>query len=165
MAVDIEKIRELRQETGAGVMEARRALLEANGDLERARKLLQQWGLVTAEKKAGRVASQGLIECYIHAGGRVGAMVELNCETDFVARTPEFKELARELAMQVAAMNPTRVGVEGEPIENPDEDRPLLAMPYIRNEKITVQDLISQTIAKTRENIVLRRFARFELGK
>jgi elongation factor Ts len=154
-----EQIKELRELTGAGIMECKRALDEG-GNLDGAQKLLKEWGLATAVKKAGREASQGLIESYVH-GGRIGALVEINCETDFVARTDDFKALAREIAMQVAATNPTRLSSSE---ESNDGDVPLLDQPYIRDPGKTVQDLINETIAKLRENIVVRRFARFELG-
>src|SRR5919198_2148632 len=102
--VSTAEVRRLREETGAGVMACKRALVAAEGDFGRAKELLRQQGLAAAEKKAERATSQGLVECYIHGGGRIGALVEVNCETDFVARTAEFRELARELAMQIAAM-------------------------------------------------------------
>ena len=159
MPTTTEQIKELRELTGAGVMECKRALDEG-GSLEGAQKLLKEWGLATAEKKAGREASQGLIESYVH-GGRIGALVEVNCETDFVARTDDFKTLAREIAMQVASMNPRRISSQ-EPSE--DGDVPLLEQPYIRDAGKTIQDLINETIARLRENIVVRRIARFELG-
>ena len=152
-------IKELREKTGAGIMECKRALDEG-GSMDEAEKLLKQWGLATAEKKAGRETSQGVIDTYVHAG-RVGAMVELNCETDFVARTDDFKQLAHEIAMQVAAMNPSRLNAS-EPSN--DGDVPLLDQPYIKDPSKTIQELINETIAKIRENIVLRRFVRFELG-
>src|SRR5919202_440396 len=159
MPATTEQIKELREKTGAGIMECKRALDEG-GSMADAEKLLKQWGLATAEKKAGRETSQGLIDSYIHAG-RIGAMVELNCETDFVARTEDFRALAREIAMQVAATNPSRISGKE---ESADGDVPLLDQPYIRDPSKTVQDLVNETIAKVRENIVIRRFARFELG-
>ena len=113
-----------------------------------------------AEKKAGREAGQGLIDSYVHAG-RIGAMIELNCETDFVARTDDFKTLAREIAMQVAATNPSRISSQE---ASTDGDVPLLDQPYIRDPGKTIQDLVNETIARVRENVVIRRFARFELG-
>ena len=106
MKIEIDIVKELREQSGAGVIQCRNALIEAEGDIEKALQILKQKSLFQAEKKATRSTSQGLVEAYIHAGGRIGAMVELNCETDFVARTGEFKELAHHLAMQVAAMNP-----------------------------------------------------------
>src|SRR5215470_5042659 len=117
MPATTAQIKELREKTGAGIMECKRALDEG-GSMSEAEKLLKQWGLATAEKKAGREASQGVIDCYVHAG-RIGAMIELNCETDFVARTDDFKTLAREIAMQVAATNPTRITSQE---EEPSED-------------------------------------------
>src|SRR5215467_12904886 len=154
-----EQIKELREKTGAGIMECKRALDEG-GTMPEAEKLLKQWGLATAEKKAGREAGQGLIDSYVHAG-RIGAMIELNCEIDFVARTDDFKTLAREIAMQVAATSPSRISGQE---TSTDGDVPLLDQPYIRDPGRTVQDLVNESIAKLRENIVVRRIARFELG-
>jgi len=159
-----ELIKELRERTGAGIMECKRAIEEANADLGAAEKLLKEWGLATAAKKAGREASQGLIEAYVHAG-RIGALVEVNCETDFVARTDDFRVFAREVAMQVAATNPSRISAQEEvSADGTDGDVPLLDQPYIRDPSKTVQDLLNETIAKLRENVVIRRVARFELG-
>ena len=160
MPTTTELIKELRDKTGAGIMECKKAVEDAAGDLIRAEKLIKERGLAMAEKKAGREAGQGLIDSYIHAG-RIGAMIELNCETDFVARTDDFKTLARELAMQVAATNPSRISSQE---ESSDGDVPLLDQPYIRDPGKTVQQLLNETIAKVRENIVIRRYARFELG-
>jgi elongation factor Ts len=155
-----ELIKELRELTGAGIMECKKALDDAVGDLGKAQQLIKERGLLMAEKKAGREASQGLIDSYVHAG-RIGALIELNCETDFVARTDDFKTLAREIAMQVAATNPSRISSQE---ASGDGDVPLLDQPYIRDASKTVQDLVNETIARLRENIVVRRFARFELG-
>ncbi len=155
-----ELIKELREKTGAGIMECKRAVDDALGDLAVAEKLLKERGLALAAKKAGRDASQGLIDSYVHAG-RVGAMIELNCETDFVARTDDFRTLAREIAMQVAAMNPTRISAAE---DSNNGDVPLLDQPYIRDNSKTIQQLLNETIARVRENIVIRRYARFELG-
>lgn len=160
MPTTTELIKELREITGAGIMECKKALEDAVGDLTKAQQLIKERGLAMAEKKAGREASQGVIDSYVHAG-RIGALIELNCETDFVARTDDFKTLARELAMQVAATNPSRINAN-EPSE--DGDVPLLDQPYIRDASKTVQELVNETIAKVRENIVIRRIARFELG-
>src|SRR4051794_5291047 len=162
MPATTAQIKELREKTGAGIMECKRALDEG-GSMPEAEKLLKQWGLATAEKKAGREASQGVIDSYVHAG-RIGAMIELNCETDFVARTDDFKTLAREIAMQVAATNPTRITSQEEKPADTDGDLALLDQPYIRDPSRTVQDLVNESIAKLRENIVVRRIARFELG-
>jgi elongation factor Ts len=155
-----ELIKELRDITGAGIMECKKALDDALGDLSKAQQLIKERGLAMAEKKAGREAGQGLIDSYVHAG-RIGAMIELNCETDFVARTDDFKTLAREIAMQVAATNPSRISSQE---SSSDGDVPLLDQPYIRDPGKTVQELLNETIARVRENIVIRRFARFELG-
>jgi elongation factor Ts len=163
MASTTELIKELRERTGAGIMECKRAIDEAKADLGAAEKLLKEWGLATAAKKAGREAGQGLIDSYIHAG-RIGAMVEVNCETDFVARTDDFRTFAREVAMQVAATNPTRVSSSEASQDGNDGDVPLLEQPYIRDPGKTIQDLQNELIAKLRENVVIRRFARFELG-
>ncbi len=165
--IDIDKVKELREQSGAGVMECRNALLEAEGDMEKALQLLKQRNLIKVEKKRERSASQGLIEAYIHSGGRIGAMVEVNCETDFAARTGEFKELAHELAMQVAAQAPQFISREELPAgsEGDAEATCLLLQPYIRNPAMTIQDIINETIAKVGENIKVSRFARFALGE
>ena len=166
MSIPTARIKELREQTGAGIMDCRNALLETEGDMEKAAKLLEKRNLVRAQKKANRVATEGLIEAYIHTGGRIGAMVEVNCETDFVARTDEFKELSRNLAMQIAAQDPQFISrdevPEGANIE--PEAACLLLQPYIKNPDRTVQDIITETIAKVGENIKVGRFARFELG-
>jgi len=162
------EVKELRERTGAGVMECKNALEEAGGDLDRALEVLRQRGLSLAEKKAHRETSHGLVECYIHAGGRIGSMVEVNCETDFVARTDDFKDLAHELAMQVAASSQL-LAVSGDALPSGAEGDPeeivLLRQPYIRDPGKSVEDLVKETIAKTGENIRVRRFARFELGQ
>jgi elongation factor Ts len=160
MPSSTELIKELREKTGAGIMECKRAIEDATGDLVKAEQLIKERGLAMAEKKAGREAGQGLIDSYIHAG-RIGAMIELNCETDFVARTDDFRLLAREIAMQVAATNPSRISSTE---ESNDGDVPLLDQPYIRDASKTVRDLLNETIARVRENVVIRRFARFEIG-
>ena len=166
MEVSTAKVKELRDQTGAGIMNCRNALLEAQGDMEKALQILKQQSLFQAEKKAERSATEGIIEAYVHAGGRIGAMVEVNCETDFVARTDEFKELAHHLAMQVAALAPEFISREEIP-EGTDiepEVACLLLQPYIKNTDRTVQDVITETIAKVGENIKVSRFARFEIG-
>ncbi|MEE8413035.1 MAG: elongation factor Ts [Dehalococcoidales bacterium] len=166
MKIPTDKLKELRQQSGAGIMACRNALLEAEADIEKALQILKQQSLFIVEKKRGRVTSQGLVEAYIHAGGRIGALVEVNCESDFVALTDEFKELAHNLAMQVAAMPPQFISQETVPegiVINPKEDC-LLLQPYIKDLNLTVQDVINETIAKLGENIQVSRFARFELG-
>jgi len=166
LEISVEMIRELRGQCGAGVMECRNALREVEGDLEKALQLLKKRGLLKAEKKAGRATAQGLVEAYIHAGGRIGALVEVNCETDFVARTDEFRELAHELAMQVAALSPRYISEEEIPegAEVEPQASCLLQQPYIRDPGKTVRDLIVEVVAKVGENIRVGRFARFELG-
>lgn len=148
-------------------MECKKVLSEAQGDVAQATEILKARGLARAEEKASRVASQGLVEAYIHAGGRIGALVEVNCETDFVARTDAFKELAHNLAMQVAAMNPRYLSPEDMPPQdniNPSEAC-LLAQPFIKDPRMTIQDLIKQHIGVLGENVKVRRFSRFELGE
>lgn len=195
MAITTEMVRDLRQRSGAGVLDCKRALEEVDGDLEKAIELLRKKGLAIAEKKAGREANEGLVEAYIHAGGKLGVLLELNCETDFVARTDDFRELAHDLAMQVAAANPQYLTPEDIPTEALERERQwqreqvgegkseevierilegklrkhyqevcLLEQPFIRDEGLTVRDLITSKIAILGENIKLRRFTRFELG-
>jgi len=192
-----EMVRALRERTGAGVLDCKRALEETGGDLEEAAGLLRQRGLASAAKKAGRVAQEGLVEAYIHAGGRLGALVEINCETDFVARTEEFQRLAHDLAMQVVASNPRYFRPEDIPPEVIEETKRLflselegqnkpehllervvegkleryydqvclLRQPFIKDEELTVEEVITESIAKLGENIVVRRFVRYELGE
>ena len=159
-----DDIKTLRTETGAGIMDCKRALDESGGSMDKAKDWLKQKGLANAAKKADREANQGVVEAYIHAGGRVGAIVELNCETDFVARTDEFKQLAREIAMQVAAMSPVRVSKDDPRPDGVTDDVPLLDMSYIRDSGKTIQTLVTEGIARLGENVVVRRFTRFELG-
>ena len=163
---DIARVKELRERTGAGVMECKRALEDCSGDLDKAIELLRNQGLAKAEKKIGREARYGLIEAYIHAGGRIGVLVEVNCETDFVARTDQFKALAHEIALQVAATAPRYVAPEGKlsSDESPDSEVGLLAQPFIKDPNQTVQQLIVNAIAQLGENIRVKRFSRFELG-
>jgi elongation factor Ts len=166
LQISVEMIKGLREQCGAGVMDCRNALLEVEGDVERALQILKEKGLLKAEKKADRVTAQGLIEAYIHTGGRIGAMVEVNCETDFVARTDEFKELAHDLAMQVAALSPQYISEEDLPEEADVEPQAacLLQQPFIRDPARTVRDVIVEVIARVGENIRVSRFSRFELG-
>lgn len=149
--IKIEDVKKLRVKTGAGIADCRKALEEAKGDFGRAEELLKSWGIDKAAQKSDRAVGAGLVETYMHSGGRVGAMVEINCETDFVAKTDEFKNLAHEVAMQVAAMDPVDI----------DE---LLKQEYIRDSSKKIDDLVKETIAKLGENIVVKRFMRFELG-
>lgn len=162
MDVSTEMVKQLREKSGAGVMDCKRALSEAHGDIERAMAILREQGLAQVAKRAGREASEGLVEAYIHAGGKIGVLLEINCETDFVARTPEFRALAHDVAMQVAATDPPSVNEE--PEEGVPEALPLLRQPFIRDSARTVADVIKDTAAKTGENIVVRRFVRYQLG-
>ena len=168
MEISTASIKELREQCGAGIMECRNALVNAKGDIEKALEALKEQGCLKAAKKAERITEQGLVEAYVHIGGRIGAMIEINCETDFVARTNEFKELAHNLAMQVAAMCPKFISEEEIPPEQKSdtdvEADCLLKQAYIKDTAIIVQDVIIQTIAKVGENIKVSRFARFELG-
>ncbi|MDQ7857462.1 MAG: elongation factor Ts [Armatimonadota bacterium] len=193
MAITIttEMVKALRTRTGAGIMDCRRALEQAGGDLEAAAAILKTRGLAAAATRAGRTASEGLVEAYVHPGNRLGALVEVNCETDFVARTDEFRTLARELAMQVAAAAPRVVAKDDIPAEElaarraaiardePGADDAtierrlgqwiaevaLLEQPYIRDAGRRVGEMITDAIARTGENIQVRRFARFKLGE
>jgi elongation factor Ts len=167
LEISTERIKELRTESGAGVMDCRNALKEADGDKAEALKILQKQGFVKAQKTAGRAVKQGLVASYIHSGGRIGALVEVNTETDFVARLPEFQELTHDIAMQVAAMAPEYLSKDSCPtgVEIDFQNVCLLMQPYIKDPTKTIQDLITGLIAKTGENIVVSRFARFELGK
>ncbi len=151
MTVDVSLIKKLREKTAAGVADVREALEEAKGDLKAAEQLLRERGFEKAAKKGGRETKAGLIESYVHQA-RVGAMIEVFCETDFVARTDEFKTLTHEIAMQVASMNPK-------------DTSDLLKQEYIRDPSKTIADLIKETIAKLGENITIGRIARFEIGK
>ncbi|HKZ34595.1 MAG TPA: translation elongation factor Ts [Patescibacteria group bacterium] len=150
--VTAELIRKLRDQTQAGIMECRQALEEAGLNLEKAAEILLKKGIARAEKKKDRVAKDGLVLSYIHGGGKVGVLLEINCETDFVARTEEFQTLAREVAMQIASMEPKTV-----------DD--LLKQEYIRDQKKTIDDLVKAVVGKLGENIQVRRFVRFELGE
>ena len=167
MPVTVEDIKALRDITGAGVMDSKKALEEAEGDLKRAEDILRQQGIASAAKKANRATNQGVIESYIHSGGRIGAMVEVNCETDFVARTDDFQALANNLAMQVAAMSPTYVDESDVPEDQQADSAQdcLMQQPFIREPSRTVQDMVNETVGKLGENIRVRRFKRFSLGE
>ena len=167
MKISVDRVKELRDQSGAAIMQCRNALIEAQGDIEKALEILKQQSISLAEKKTNRATTQGLIEAYVHAGGRIGAMVEVNCETDFVARTDEFKKLAHHLAMQVAAMAPKFISSEEVPegTEIEPQTACLLLQPDIKEPDKTVREIIVETIAKVGENIKVGRFARFELGK
>jgi len=166
LKIPTDRVKELRDKSGAGIMDCRNALLEAEGEMEKAIQILKQLSLLQVQTKKERSATQGIVDAYIHTRGRIGAMVEVNCETDFVAHTDEFKELAHHLAMQVAAQEPQFISMEEVP-EGADiepESACLLLQPYIKYPDKTVQDIVVEAIAKLGENIKVSRFARFELG-
>jgi elongation factor Ts len=152
MKNNLDQIKKLRSKTKAGVMDCRQALEASGGDLKKAKEWLRKKGLQSADKRAGRETGCGLVEAYTHAEGKIVAVVELCCETDFVARTEDFKKLAHELAMQVAALNPKSV-------------KELLSQPWIRDENKKIEELIKELSAKTGENIKINRLYRLELGK
>ena len=166
MQVTTAVVKELRQKTGAGIMECKKALLEAEGNSEKAAEILKQHGLALTQKKSDRTVGQGIVEAYVHPGGQVGAIIEVNCETDFVARTEEFKELAHDLVLQVTAMSPQFVTPDDIPPQtNVDQQTVcLLLQPFIKDSSKTIEDIITEAIAKVGENIKVRRFVRFELG-
>ena len=193
-AITASLVNTLREKTGAGMMDCKKALVEANGVLEEAETLLRKKGVASAAKKAGRSANQGLIDSYIHLGGKIGVLVEVNCETDFVAKTPDFQTLCRDLGMQIAAASPLYVSrdqvpeaelakereiavsqVAGKPpaaiqkivegkLEKYYQTICLLDQPFVKNPDISVKDLLTERIAKLGENMVVRRFVRFQLG-
>ena len=190
-------VRELREKTGAGMMDCKRALTEANGDFDKAVDFLREKGLAKAAKKASRIASEGLVLSYIHGNGKIGVLLEVNCETDFVARNEDFKALCHDIAMQVAAANPEFVSRdevppadiekekeilkaqalnEGKPenivekmvvgrLEKFFQENCLLEQPFIKNQDVSVQQVVNEAIAKLGENINVRRFSRFVLGE
>jgi elongation factor Ts len=152
MKISLDDLKKLRAETSAGIADCRQALEDADGDYDKAKKLLQARGLEKAAKKEGKATSEGMIESYIHTGGKIGVLVEIGCETDFVARNEEFKKLAHELAMQIAATSPKDVPT-------------LLKTEYIRDASVTMDTLVKQVIAKVGENISVTRFVRYQLGE
>ena len=197
-SISAKVVKELREKTGAGMMDCKKALTENDGDMEKSIEWLRQKGTISADKKQGRVAAEGLVESYIHTGGRIGVLVEVNCETDFVARREEFQELVKNIAMQIAACpNVEFVKVEDIPEETVTKEKEiemgrddldgkpenikekivsgridkrlneisLLPQPYIRDQSITVEELVKQSVAQLGENIQIRRFVRFVLGE
>lgn len=167
VSVTAEKVKELRELTGAGMLDCKKALEEAAGDLARAAEILKQKGFAMAAKRAERATAEGLVQAYIHHDGRLGALVEVNCESDFVARTEDFRQLVQDIALQVAGTGPRYLSPEEIPDGSEGDPRQLclLLQPFIRDESVTIQELITDTIRKTGENIRVRRFARFELGR
>jgi elongation factor Ts len=166
--IPTDKLKELREQSGAGIMACRNAFVQAEADMKKALEILKEQNLYIAEKKKERSTRQGLVEAYIHGEGRIGAMVEVNCETDFVARTSEFKELAHLIAMQVAAMDPQYISKDAIPedaeINRDIEEICLLSQACIKDPAVTIQDLVTEAIGKTGENIQVSKIARFELG-
>lgn len=152
MNISLDLLKKLREETGAGVSDCRQALEDAQGDFAKARKLLEERGLEKAKKKEGKETAEGIISAYVHATNKVGVLIELRCETDFVARTDDFKNLAKEISLQVTAMNPKDI-------------KELMDSPYIRDPKQTIEALVKATIAKVGENITVAKFTRMELGE
>lgn len=197
MAITTEMVKELRAATGAGVLEAKKALEQHDGDFDKAVDMLREKGAARAAKRADRTAKEGIIELYAHPGNRVGVMLELNCETDFVARNEQFRELAHDLALHIAASSPRYLNVDDVPAEELErevsvlrsqalaEGKPeaiiekvvtgrvtkfyeefcLMEQPFIKDEKVKIKDMLTDAIRVTGENIVVRRFARYELGE
>ncbi len=197
MEISTALIKELREKTGVGIMDCKQALQECDGDVEKAIELLRKKGIATAKKRGGRTTSEGQIQSYIHAGGKIGVLVEVNCETDFTGKTEDFTSFVKDIAMQVAATNPLAIDREGIPAHILEKEKEiyatqarksgkpekvidrivegklkkfyseacLLEQPFIKNPDITVQDLLNELIAKTGENIVIRRFVRYQLGE
>ena len=195
--ISAQQVKELREATGAGMMDCKKALVETNGDMDKAVDYLREKGLAAAAKKAGRIAAEGIVESYIHGGGKIGVMIEVNCETDFVAKTPEFHSFVRDLAMQVAAANPLYLSRDEVPVELLDHEREilraqalnegkpakiidkmvegrvekyykencLLEQGFIKDPDQSVTDLVNAQIAKIGENIVVRRFVRYQMGE
>jgi elongation factor Ts len=164
--ISVEAVKELRNRTSAGIADCNKALLEVGGDMEKAVEFLKLRGAAIAEEKKEAAATEGIIEAYVHHTKRIGVLVELNCETDFVARTAEFKGLAHDLAMQIAATCPQFLSREEMPPEAQIDPQAvcLLSQPFIKDPTRTVEEIITETIAKVGENIKVHRFARFELG-
>ena len=167
MAVSSEAVKELRELTGAGMLDCKRALEEAGGDFEKAKEILRQKGHAAAAKRAERATAEGLVQAYLHHNGRVGALVEVNCESDFVARTDDFRELVKNIALHVAGASPQFVAAEDVPegTEGDPRELCLLLQPFVRDESVSIQEMVNEAIRKTGENIRVRRFARFELGR
>ena len=164
MDIDVKKVKEVREKTGAGIMAAKKALEDSNGDVGKAEEILKEQGLSNAMKKSGRETSEGVIQSYIHAGNKIGAMVELKCETDFVARTEEFIELTKDLAMQVAAMSPNYIYPEDEGAENASDEEILISQSFIKDPSLTIEDMVKSMISKVGENIKISKIIKFDLS-
>ncbi len=173
MAISAEIIKQLREVTSCGVIDCKKALEESKGNLEEAKKILMKKGLEIAQKKAKRITSQGRIEAYVHLGDKLGVLLEVNCESDFVARNEDFKRFTRDVAMQIAASSPKYLSKDDVPSEalSKEQDKEsffksscLLEQPFIKDPAITIRDYLNSVIAKLGENIVLRRFTRYQVG-
>ena len=197
MGITASDVKTLREKTGAGMMDCKKALTEANGDMEKAIELLREKGLAAAVKKSGRIAAEGIVDSYIHLGGKIGVLLEVNCETDFVAKTDEFRALVNDIAMQIAAANPKYLRKEDVDTAELEKEREilraqalnegkpekivdkmvegriqkyykevcLLEQPFVKDPDKSVQDLVTEKIAKIGENISVRRFVRYEMGE
>lgn len=197
MRISAAQVKQLREKTGVGMMDCKKALVESEGDMERAIKILREKGIANAAKRSGRTTKEGVIYSYIHPGNRIGVLVEVNCETDFVARNEHFQQFAKDIAMHIAASSPRYVRREDVPDEEVEAEREvltnqaktsgkpdkvipkivegrmekffgqmcLLEQPFIKDSNMTVDDLLKETISKIGENIVIRRFARYQLGE
>ena len=147
--INLEQIKKLRKETGISIVECKKALEKSQGNIEKAKEILKKWGKIFAEKKKERETGEGIISTYVHSNKKIGVMIELNCESDFVAKSKEFQDLAHELCLQIAAIDPKEI--------------PLFEQPWIRDQTKTVKDLIDGYIAKLGENITIKRFVRYEI--
>ncbi len=197
MEINAAQVKGLREKTGVGIMDCKKALRECNGDVDKAVDYLRKKGIATAQKRGGRATSEGQIQSYVHAGGKIGVLVEVNCETDFSAKTDDFSEFVRSLAMQIAATNPVSIDREGVPSDTLEKEKEiystqakesgkpekviekivegkikkfysevcLLEQAYVKNPDLTIQDLLNEMMAKTGENVIIRRFVRYQLGE
>lgn len=197
MEISASMVKELREKTGVGMMDCKKALKECDGDIEKSIDYLRKKGIATAQKRGGRSTSEGQVQSYIHAGGKIGVMVEINCETDFTGKNDDFTEFAKNVAMHIAASNPISIdrdGISSDILEKEKEiyatqakesgkpekviekivegkinkfyaESTLLEQQYVKNPDITVKDLLNEMIAKTGENIIISRFARYQLGE
>ncbi|MFL3659023.1 MAG: translation elongation factor Ts [Opitutales bacterium] len=195
MSITAKQVGELRGQTGAGLMDCKKALVESDGDIEKAITILRKKGMASASKKAGRATSEGLVESYIHLGGKVGVLIEVNCETDFVAKTDDFKSFVKDLCLHVAAVNPVCVSREQVPGDLVEKEREIAAsqaegkppaavqkiiegklnkyyatacmldQPFVKDSDKSVQDVLSEQISKLGENMVINRFTRFQIGE
>ena len=195
MSITAKQVAELRGQTGAGLMDCKKALTESEGDLEKAITILRKKGMASASKKAGRATSEGLIESYIHLGGKVGVLIEVNCETDFVAKTDDFKSFVKDLCLHVAAVNPICISRDEVPADLLEKEREiaasqaegkppaavqkivegklnkyfatacLLNQPFVKDGEKSVQDILNEQISKLGENMQINRFSRFQIGE